>query len=99
MSDNVTEAVKTNKPIAPEPLFQSPLSSDVQSLFQIFFLSQDEDQSVEVLETEEIDFGEIVERLKVGESVFIKNKNLEILKSSSRMNKEEEEEVWYFTRC
>jgi hypothetical protein len=98
MSDNGTKAVKTNKSVAPEPLFQSPLSSDVPSLFQIFFLSQDQDQSVEVVETGEIDFGEIVERLKVGESVFIKNKNPEILKSRSRMNKEEKN-LWYFTHC
>jgi len=90
MSKNLTEAVKTNNSVAPEPLFQAPLSSDVPSLFQIFFLSQDQDQNVEVVETGEIDFWEIVERLKVGESVFIKNKNSEILKSRSRMNKEKE---------
>lgn len=99
MSDDVTEAVKTNKPVAPELLFQSPLPSDVPSLFQIFFLSQDQDQSVEVVETEEIDFGEIIERLKVGESVFIKNKNPEILESRSKMNKEEEQKLWYFDHC
>jgi hypothetical protein len=99
MSDNVTKAVKSNKSVAPELLFQSPLSSDVPSLFQIFFLSQDQTQSVEVVETEEIDFVEIVERLKLGESVFIKNKNPEILKSRSRMNKEEEQNLWYFTHC
>jgi hypothetical protein len=99
MSDNVTKAVKTNKPVAPEPLFQSPLSSDVPSLFQIFFLSHDQDQSVEVVETGEIDFGEIIERLKVGESVFINNKNPEILKSHSKMNKEKEQNLWYFTHC
>lgn len=99
MSDNVTKAVKTNKPVAPELLSQSPLSSDVPSLFQIFFLSQDQNQSVEVVETGEIDFGEIIERLKLGESVFIKNKNPEILESRSKMNKEEERNLWYFTHC
>ena len=84
MSDNVTKAVKTNKPVAPE------------LLFQIFFLSQNQNQSVEVVETEEIDFGEIIERLKVGESVFNKNKNPEILESRSKMKKEEEQKLWYF---
>ena len=97
MSDDVTEAVKTNKPVAPELLFQSPLPPDVPSLFQIFFLSQDQDQSVEVVETEEIDFGEIIERLKLGESVFIKNKNPEMLESRSKMNKEKN--LWYFNHC
>jgi hypothetical protein len=98
MSDNVTKAVKTEKPVAPELLFETPLSSDFPSLFQIFFLSQDQNQSVEVVETGEIDFGEIIERLKMGESVFIKNKNSEILESCSRINREEEQD-WYFTNC
>ena len=99
MSDNVTKAVKTEKPVAPELLFETPLSSDFPSLFQIFFLSQDQNQSVEVVETGEIDFGEIIERLKMGESVFIKNKNSEILESRSKMNKEEEQKLWYSDHC
>ena len=96
MSDNVTKAVKTDKPVAPELLFETPLSSDFPSLFQIFFLSQDQNQSVEVVE---IDFGEIIERLKMGESVFIKNKNSEILESRSKMNKEKEQKLWYSDHC
>ena len=86
MSDNVTETVKTNKSVAPD------------FLFQIFFLSHDQNQSVEVVETEQIDFGEITQRLKMGESVFIKYKNPEILESCSRINREEEQN-WYFTHC
>ncbi|HDQ05906.1 MAG TPA: hypothetical protein ENN36_04175 [Candidatus Bathyarchaeota archaeon] len=99
MSNDVTEAVKTNKPAAPEQMFHYPLSSEFQSMFQIFFLSQDQNQSVEVVETEEIDFEEIVERLKMGESVFIKNKNQKILEAHSKIKKEEDEETWYFTHC
>jgi hypothetical protein len=99
MSNNIAKAVKTKKPIVPELLLQSPLSSDFPSLFQIFFLSQDQNQSVEVLETEEIDFKEITERLNMGESVFIKNKNQKSLESHSMMNKDEEQEIWYFTHC
>lgn len=99
MSSDVTKAVETRKAVAPELLFPSPSSSDFSALFQIFFLSQDQNQSVEVVETEEIDFGEIIERLKMGESVFIKNKNQKILESPSMMNKEEEQEGWYFTHC
>lgn len=99
MNSNVTETEKTNKPVAPELLFQSPLPSDVPSLFQIFFLSQDQNQSVEVVESEEIDFGEIIQRLKMGEFVFIKNKNQKILRYHSRENEEREQKIWYFTHC
>jgi len=40
-------------------------------LFQLFFLKDDEDQSVDVDEVEEIDFREVEKRLNRGESVFI----------------------------
>jgi len=99
MSNDATETGKTNKPVEPDLLCQSPFSSDNPFLFQIFFLSQDQSQSVEVVETEEIDFGEIIQRLKVGESVFIKYKNQEILESRSGRNKEETQKFWYFNRC
>ena len=84
MNNNITETVKTNKPAAPD------------LLYQIFFLSQDQNQSVKVVETEKIDFGEVIQHLKMGESVFIKNKNPEILESRSKMKKEEEQKLWYF---
>jgi len=87
MSDNATDTVETNKPVTPD------------LMFQIFFLSQDQNQSVEVVETEEIDFGEVIQRLKMGESVFIKYKNPEILESYSKTNKEQAQEFWYFNHC
>ena len=74
-----TETRKTSKPAAPDLMFQHSFSSNNPFLFQIFFLAQDQSQDVEVVETEEIDFGEITQRLKLGESVFIKHKNLETL--------------------
>jgi hypothetical protein len=40
-------------------------------LFQLFFLRDNEDQSVEVEEVEEIDFREVKKHLENGESVFI----------------------------
>jgi len=43
-------------------------------LFQLFFLRDDEGQSVEVKEVEEIDFDEVEKRLERGESVFITRK-------------------------
>ena len=46
-------------------------------LFQLFFLRNNEDQSVEVEEVEEIDFRKVKERLEEGESVFIAPKRKE----------------------
>jgi len=43
-------------------------------LFQLFFLKDDEDQNVKVVEGEEIDFREVKKHLKQGESVFITHK-------------------------
>lgn len=95
MHNNVTETGKTrDKNVTPDLLMQSPVSSDNPLLFQIFFLTHDESQSVEVLETNEIDLGAIIQRLKMGESVFIKYKNQEILEPNSRINKEEKQKLW-----
>jgi len=97
MSNNIAEIEKTHdKKVAEEIVMQSPFPSGESMLFQVFFLAHDQNQSVEVVETEEIDFGEIIQRLKMGESVFIKYKNPEILESRLRVNKEEEQKFWYF---
>ena len=45
--------------------------NEEKPMFQLFFLKDDEDQSVEVEEVEEIDFREVERRLEQGESVFI----------------------------
>jgi hypothetical protein len=45
--------------------------------YQIFFLTNNQNKDVEVLETEKMNFSEIVKRLKMGESVFITYKNSE----------------------
>jgi hypothetical protein len=45
---------------------------DTTLLFQLFFLQDDYNQSVEVEETQNIDFKELIKRLNRGESVFIK---------------------------
>jgi len=39
--------------------------------FQLFFLKNDKDQSVEVIETNRIDLEELIKHLKFGESIFI----------------------------
>ncbi|PVX24791.1 MAG: hypothetical protein CW691_06525 [Candidatus Bathyarchaeum sp.] len=87
-----------NKQFTPEILMQPTVSSDNPILFQIFFLSPDQNQSVEIVETDIIDFGEITQRVKSGESVFIKNKNQQTLESYYK-NKEENQNFWYFTHC
>jgi hypothetical protein len=99
MDDNFTETVKTNKPVAPDLLVQAPVSSADPFMFQVFFLAHNQSQSVEVVETDEIDFEEIIQRLKIGESVFIKHKNQEILGFPSRENEEKKHKPWYFTHC
>ncbi len=42
--------------------------------FQMFFLKDDKNQSVEVAEVDEIDFEEVKSRLERGESVYITRK-------------------------
>ena len=100
MSNNVPETGNShNKTVTPDLVTQSPASTDNSLLFQIFFLTQDESQSVEVLETDEIDLREILQRLKMGETIFIKYKNQENLESTSRINNDEKKKTWYFTHC
>ena len=66
------------------------------SVFQLFFLLNNENQDIEVVEVEEIDFTEVEKRLEKGESVFItrkrKQKSEPILVAG-----EETVEPWYFT--
>jgi hypothetical protein len=93
MNNNVTDTTKTDEPVATDLLIQAPISPDNRLIFQIFFLAQDQSQDVEILETEEIDFAEISERLKLGESVFIKYKNHEIVESYSSGNEVDEQKL------
>jgi len=97
MNDNVPDT-KINKPVIPNSMFQAPITVDNHFMFQIFFLAQNQSQDVEVLETEEIDFGEITQRLKRGESIFIKYKNPEMLGPPSSVREKGECSSWYFTR-
>ena len=56
------------------PQLQKP---EKRPLFQLVFLGNDEDESVEVKETEEIDFEELKARLEEVKSVFITTKESE----------------------
>lgn len=52
--------------------------------FRIFFLVDDEDQTVHIEEAEEIDFRMIKRRLERGEEVFITRKRGEEIQDESR---------------
>lgn len=73
MVDNVSclKALRDGAKVVDETNIQEPLSSRTCKLFQVFFLMNDEDQSVLVCETPEIDLDEVVGCLKQGDSVFI----------------------------
>jgi len=68
-----------------------------ETSLQLFFLKNDETQSVEVVEPDEIDFEEVKKRLERGESVFITRKR----EQKSDMNfiaYETVKEPWYLLR-
>ena len=65
--------------------------------FQLIFLKDDEDQSVEVVEVEEIIFTEVEKRLEQGESVFITSKQKRNLKPNMITRKESHTEIVYFS--
>ncbi len=65
--------------------------------FQMFFLKNDEDQGVEVIECEEINFEKVKRRLERGESVFITRKQ-EPKARTSRITNKVEKDPWYLSR-
>jgi hypothetical protein len=65
-------------------------------LFQLFFLRNDENETVMVEEVEDIDFGKVKERLEQGEAVFITPKRKENVRISL-VEWEHTAETWYFT--
>ena len=73
MADNVSclKASRDEAKVVDETNIQEPLSSRTCNLFQVFFLLNDENQSVLVCETPEIDLDEVIGCLKQGDSVFI----------------------------
>lgn len=56
-----------------EMRMQSRFTLDDPFQFQIFFITEDQNQPVQILETDELDFGDNTLRLERGESVFIKS--------------------------
>ena len=66
-------------------------------LFQLFFLKNNDELSVEVEEVEEIDFTEVKRHIEQGESVFITRKRKQEF-STTLVAREDAAEPWYFTR-
>jgi len=71
-------------------------SNRQNSVFQMFFLINNENQDIEVVEVEEIDFTEVEKRLEKGESIFITSKRKQKLEPIL-VATEEMAEPWYFT--
>jgi hypothetical protein len=66
-------------------------------LFQLFFLKNDDDMSVEVEEVEEIDFKAVKRHVEQGESVFITRRRKQEF-STTLVANEDAAELLYFTR-
>ncbi len=54
---------------------QGDVSFEQKNMFDIMFVHNDEDQTVEVVESSIIDFNAIIEHLRDGNSIFIAPKN------------------------
>jgi hypothetical protein len=61
----------------------------------LFFLKNDEDQSVDIKEVEAVDFTEVKKRLEEGESVFITHKRQQHL-DLRQVAMEDAPGTWYF---
>lgn len=83
---------------AKRPISRDFVEIDKQKpLFQIFFLRNNENQSVEVHEVEEIDFRKVKEHVEQGESVFITFKRKQKVEPKL-IERKAAAEPWYFTR-
>ena len=71
-------------------------ANEEKTVFQLFFLKDDEDQSIEVVAVEEIDFAEVKKHIEPGESVFITRKRKQKL-NSNLIASEEATEPLYFS--
>jgi hypothetical protein len=81
----------------PDGIVDIKTNIEEKLLYHLFFLKNDKNQSVEVIEVEEINFTEVKKRLKGGESVFISSKSRQLL-NKEQVAMEEIEENWYFPR-
>jgi len=66
-------------------------------VFQLFFLINNKNQDIEVVEVSEINFTEVKRRLEKGESVFITRKREQKLDPILVANEELLDNPWFFT--
>jgi hypothetical protein len=66
--------------------------------FQLFFLKNDENQNVEVIELNEINFEEVKSHLERGDSVFITRKREQTSEMNIIAYEKVAKEPWYFVR-
>jgi len=88
----VTFCLQTDK----EAFRWRPKTARIHPQFQLFFLKDDANESVEMVEVEAIDFKEVAQRLHEGDSVFITHKRTKKLDPRSH-SEEPTREPWYFT--
>lgn len=75
----------------------NPIKSNEQNqVFQLFFLLNNRNQDIEIVEVRKIDFTEVKKRLEEGKSVFITRKRKQKLEPILVAN-EETPDPWYFT--
>ncbi len=67
-----------------ESLNQTYIKWETESGFIVYLLDNDEDQSVHVEETDEIDLSEVIQHVNLGGSVFITRRRKPNLNISSR---------------
>ncbi len=95
---NMRQRIKTKfKKLGEEQDNELRIDENIEEkpLFHLFFLKDDKDLSVEVLEVQEVDFTEVRKRLEFGESVFISRK-IEKRFDQMEINSEERDEIWFF---
>jgi len=67
-----------------ESLSQTYVKGEAEGQFIVYFLDNDEGQSVNVEEADEIDFSEVIQHVNLGGSVFITQRRIPKLNISSR---------------
>lgn len=90
------EKTKRSKKVDDKATVPLPQITVESTEFQLIFLKGDEYQSVEVVEVQEIDFGEVIQRISQGESVFITRKHVREWNLNPSMS-ENVRDPWYFT--
>lgn len=68
-----TTSIREQKNHASKIQLENPLQSQ-RKFFEIMYVQNNEDQSVEVYESTVLDFNDIIDNLNIGNSVFITKK-------------------------